>query len=65
MSAQTLRIESAFSVRRPEPPLRLEEADKERPALSGLPFEVAYQVIYGPEAKPEDLAREYFLLECD
>jgi hypothetical protein len=33
--------------------------------VSGVPFEVVYQTLYGPEPSAEDVAREYFLLECD
>jgi hypothetical protein len=33
--------------------------------VSHLPFEVVYQALYSPSPTPEELRREYFLLECD
>lgn len=33
--------------------------------VSGVPFEVAYQALYAHAPEPEDVRREYFLLECD
>ena len=65
MSAQTLRVEPRVVSPPGEPPRRMSEPAEERLAVSGLAFEVAYQAIYGREAKPEELALEYFLLDCD
>ena len=33
--------------------------------VSHVPFEVAYQALYSPPPTPEEVRREYFLLECD
>jgi hypothetical protein len=33
--------------------------------VSHVPFEVAYQALYSPSPTPEEIRREYFLLECD
>ena len=33
--------------------------------LSHVPFEVVYQGLYSPSPTPEEIRREYFLLECD
>jgi hypothetical protein len=42
------------------------ESDKDsRYVVSHAPFEVVYQVLFGPDPTPEDISREYFLLECD
>jgi hypothetical protein len=42
------------------------ESDKDsRYVVSHVPFEVVYQVLFGADPTPEDINREYFLLECD
>jgi hypothetical protein len=33
--------------------------------VSHVPFEVVYQALYSPSPTPEEIRREYFLLECD
>jgi hypothetical protein len=33
--------------------------------VSHVPFELVYQALYSPSPTPEDIRREYFLLECD
>jgi hypothetical protein len=33
--------------------------------VAGMPFEAAYQALFGAEPSAEDIRREYFLLECD
>jgi hypothetical protein len=33
--------------------------------VSHVPFEVVYQALYAPSPTPEEIRREYFLLECD
>lgn len=65
MSAQILRFEPRVVGRPADPPFRLPEPAEEYLAVSGLPFEVAYLAVYGRETGPEDLALEYFLLDCD
>jgi hypothetical protein len=32
---------------------------------SHLPFEIVYQALYSGPPSPEEIRREYFLLECD
>ena len=33
--------------------------------VSHVPFEVVYRGLYSPSPTPEEIRREYFLLECD
>jgi hypothetical protein len=33
--------------------------------VSHLPFEIVYQALYSASPTPEEIRREYFLLECD
>ena len=42
-----------------------ESANDSTAVVSGVPFEAVYQALFGPEPTPEDIRREYFLLECD
>ena len=42
-----------------------DSADDATVVVSGVPIEVVYQALLAPEPTPEDILREYFLLECD
>jgi hypothetical protein len=44
---------------------KTESAEDSRYFASRVSFEVVYQVLFGPDPTPEDISREYFLLECD
>jgi hypothetical protein len=44
---------------------KTESAEDTRYFISQVPFEVVYQVLFRPDPTPEDISREYFLLECD
>lgn len=43
----------------------LEAAPDTHFKVSHVPFEVVYQGLYSPSPTPEEIRREYFLLECD
>ena len=59
-----LRLMDAWSSSREE--RRTIEASRETHlTVSHLPFEVVYQALYSPSPTPEEIRREYFLLECD
>ena len=40
-------------------------ADDSQETPSHVPFEVFYQALFARDLKPEDLAREQYLLDCD
>jgi hypothetical protein len=66
LSAQVIEF-----VKRVEPSAEVDMVFKTESAedscyfVSHVPFEVVYQVLFGPDPTPEDISKEYFLLECD
>jgi len=43
----------------------VECAEEPELTVSHVPFEVAYQVLFGPQPEPEDVRKEQYLLDCD
>ena len=44
---------------------KIEESPDTHFTVSHMPFETVYQALYSPSPTPEEIRREYFLLECD